>query len=170
MSRTAMCVLIALVGCGYSVRPDHGQAQLASAKLPTVAVLPFDTTSFRRGLEIELTRLVADEVRSRSPQSPESLDRATWHVSGTIVRAFERVLAEDSSDSVRQSSFWVTAEIVLRDRVTDTIIGTTEITKYEPFSDRAGRFRTRDQAAAEALREIAEATVYWLEATKTKEA
>ena len=168
MSRLLLCTVLPLFACGYSARPDHGQERLGSGRLPTVAVLPFDTTSFRRGLEIELTRLLADEVRARSPQSPRSADRADWHVTGTILRAFERVLSEDSDDFVRQSSFWVTAEIVLRDRETDTIIGTTEITKHQPFSDRAGRFRTSDQAAAEVLREIAEATVYWLEATKTK--
>jgi len=156
--------------CGYSVRPDHGQPRSADGKLPTVAVLPFDTNTFRRGLEIRLTRLVADEVRFRSPQSPRSVTAAEWHVSGTITRAFERVLSEAPDDSVRESSFWVTAKIVLRDRAADRIIGTTEITKYEPFSDRAGRFRTWEEAAQEVLREIAEATVYWLEARNTKEA
>jgi hypothetical protein len=157
-----------LAGCGYSARPDHGQRALENGKLPTVAVIPFDTKSFRRGLEIRLSRLVADEIRFRSPQSPESAASADWLVTGTILSATERVLSEDTDDSVRESTFWVTAEIVLRDRATDRIIGTTEIRKNQPFSDRAGRFRTEDEATQEVLREIAEATVYWLEARNTK--
>jgi len=170
VTRLLLIALVPLACCGYGVRPDHGQQRLGDGSLPSIAVLPFDTHAYRRGLEIQLTRRLADEIRSRSPQSPQAASRADWHVTGTIVRAFERVLSEAPDDSVRESSFWVTAEIVLRDRGTDTIIGTTEITKYEPFSDRAGRFRTWEEAAAEVLREIAEATVYWLEARNTKEA
>lgn len=174
MRTFALAMLVAavptLAGCGYSARPDHGQERLGTGNLPSVAVLPFDTTSYRRGLEIRLTRRLANEVRARSPKSPEGPQSADWLVTGKITRAFERVLSEASDDSVRESSFWVTAEIVLRDRKTDRIIGTTEITKYEPFSDRAGRFRTWEEASVEVLREIAEATVYWLEAMNTKEA
>ena len=155
---------LGLATCGYSTGADHGQERLASGKLPRIAVAPFDNNTFRRGLEIRLSRLVANEIRTRSPQSPENASRADWLVSGTITRAHERVLSEDIDDSVRESSFWITCDIVLRDRATDTIIGTNSITKHQPFSDRAGRFRTDKQAAEEVLREIAEATVYWLEA------
>jgi len=155
--------LALLAACGYHADPDHGQARLASGRLPAVAVVPFENDTFRRGLEIRLSRALANEVRARSPQSPESASRADWLVSGTITEATERVLSEGTDDSVRESTFWMTCEIVLRDRATDRIIGTNTLTKHQPFSDRAGRFRTADQAAAEVIREIAEATVYWLE-------
>jgi hypothetical protein len=155
--------------CGYSADPDHGQTRLPDGKLPTICVIPFENNSFRRELEVRLTRLVADELRSRSPQSPAPVAQADWHVTGTITRANERVLSEDTDDSVRESSFWMTCEIVLRDRATDRIIETHSITKHQPFSDRAGRFQTDSQAAEEVMREIAEATVYWLEAMESKQ-
>lgn len=160
--------LVLLVGCGYSTRPDHGEQALADGHLPTTAVVPFDTNSYRRGLEVRLSRRIADEIRSRSPQSPESVTRADWLVSGTIINAYERVLSEDSDDSVRESSFWIVTEIELRDRSADRIIATTRITKSQSFSVHAGRFRTWEQASEEVLRETAEAIVYWLEATDAK--
>ena len=173
LKRSCSALLLTLTACGscgYSVRPDHGEERLGDGRLPRIAVLPFDTTSYRRGLEMRLSRFMADEIRARSPQSPASVERADWLVTGKIVRAFERVLSEDSDDSVRESSFWVVTEIVLRDRTADTIIGTTRITKSQPFSDRAGRFRTWEQASEEVLRETAEATVYWLEAASAQRA
>ena len=158
-----------LAFCGYGVDADHGQTRLPNGSLPTIFVVPFENNSFRRELELRLTRLVDDELRSRSPQSPAPRAHADWHVTGTITRANERVLSEDTDDSVRESSFRMTCEIVLRDRATDRIIGTYSITKNQPFSDRAGRFQTDFQAAEEVMREIAEATVYWLEAMESKQ-
>jgi hypothetical protein len=159
-------VLIALLAgctaCGYHANPEDERRTDETFRLPAIAVIPFETKSYRRGLEITLSRRVADEIRARSPQSPSSADAADWHVTGTITRADERVLSGDTDDSVRESSFWITCEIVVRDPNTDKIIGTTEFTKYQPFSERAGRFRTDRQASNEVLREIAEATVYWL--------
>jgi len=147
----------------------NGVHSTPNGDLPTIAVIPFETTSFRRGLEIRLSRRVANEIRARSPRSPADPKTADWHVTGTIVRADERVLSGDVDDSVRESSFWITCEIVLRDPNTDRIIGKTEFTKYQPFSNRtAGRFQTDRQASDEVLREIAEATVYWLESQVEK--
>jgi len=159
-----------LAGCGYHTNSYEGPDSTPDMKLPRIAVIPFETTSFRRGLEIRLSRKVADEIRARSPRSPADPKTADWHVTGTIVRADERVLSGDVDDSVRESSFWVTCEIVLRDPNTDRIIEKTEFTKYQPFSNRtaAGRFQTEQQAADEVLREIAEATVYWLESQVEK--
>jgi hypothetical protein len=159
----AAAALVLLAACGYTVRTDHGESPGPGGGLPSTAVLPFDNDTFRRGLEISLSRRIADEVRARSPRSPEGPKSADWLLTGTITRAFERVLSEDTNDSVRESSFWMTCEFVLRDRATDRIIGTNTLTKFQSFSDRKGRFRTAPEAAEEVIREIAEATVYWLE-------
>ncbi|MEM8884870.1 MAG: hypothetical protein AAGD14_12430 [Planctomycetota bacterium] len=104
----ATCLAAGGASCGYSTRPDHGQKPLAATQqLPKIAVLPFDNDTFRRNLENRLSVLVADEIRIRSPQSPESKDKAEWLVTGTITRASERVLSGDIDDSVRESSFIV---------------------------------------------------------------
>jgi len=163
-------VFLLLAGaCGYSFDGDRGQARLAGGQLPRVAVLPFDTRSFRRGIEIELTRLVDDELRARSPRSPASPDRADWLLSGTVTVAEERVLSDDLQDEVRESSFRVVVEVRIEDRRSGSLIRAYTIEEREPFSDRAGRIATVDQARDEALRDLAERIVYRLESEKTRE-
>jgi hypothetical protein len=71
--------------------------------------------------------------------------------------------SEDLGDQKRESSFVVTVEVVLEDRTTEKVLRTYSFTEREPFSTRAGRVTTLEQAAEEALRDIAERIVYWLE-------
>ena len=164
---TAFSLLVA--GCGYRFDADRGEARLDGGELPRVAVLPFDTDSYRRGIEIELTRAVADELRARSPRSPAPPDRADWLLSGTVLRADERVLSDDAEDLVRESSFWVVVEVSVRERTSGSLVAAYTIEEREPFSDRAGRVATVDQARAEALRDLAERIVYRLESEETRE-
>ena len=167
MIRLALPILIA--GCGYVVEEDRSQARLADGGLPEVAVAPFDTTSFRRGLEVRLTREVTDEVRARSPRAPRDPDRADWILRGSVVRAEERVLSEDTDDLVRESSFIMTVQVRLVDRSSGELLGAYSFTESEPFSDRAGRIATLEQAEEQVLRDLAESIVYWLEERQPRE-
>lgn len=162
----ALGVLIVLVAsCGYNWQYDRGEDRLETGSLPNVAVLPFDTVSYRRGIEIRLTRLIDDEIRARSPRAPSSPDEADWLLEGTVVFADERVLSEDEDDRVRESSFVVHVKVVLKERTTEKVLRTYTFRETEPFSDRAGRVGTFEQAQEEALRDVAESIVYWLEAS-----
>ncbi|MHC4136553.1 MAG: LPS assembly lipoprotein LptE [Planctomycetota bacterium] len=155
--------LLLLVGCGYTVQADRSEERLADGSLPRVAVAPFDNLTYRRGLEMRLSRLLTDEIRGRSPHPPFRPDEADWIVRGRITRADERIYSEDLDDRKRESSFVVTVEVVLEERTTEKVLGTYSFTEREPFSTRAGRVTTLEQAAEEALRDIAERIVYWLE-------
>jgi hypothetical protein len=163
-----LAALLALAGCsscGYTFDRDGGQASLASTgALPRVAVIPFDNATFRRGLEIELTRLLADEVRARSPRAPSGEDDADWLVRGTILRADERIYSEDDDDNVRESSIVIEVEVTIEDLTAEKVIGPYTFRERVPYSARAGRVSTLEQAETEALRDIAERIVYWLEA------
>lgn len=163
----ALAVLVA--GCGYTTQRDMSMERSESGRLPAVAVAPFDNATFRRGLEIRLTRLIADEVRARGPRAAANRGSEDWLLEGTIRAAEERVLSDDTLDRVRQSSFVVTVDITLKDRTTEKVIGSDSFTTREPFSDRAGRIATLEQAEEEALRDMAESIVYWLEARRPKE-
>lgn len=157
-------------GCGYRVEDDRGEARLESTEeLPRVAVLPFDTRSYRRGYEMLLTRLVDDELRQRSPRSPADPSQADLLLTGTIVFADERVLVENTSDVVVQSSAVFTVEVEIRERASGKLLGTYTMTEREPFSPEVGRIRTFDQASAEALRDMAERIVYLLEDHRPKD-
>jgi len=152
-----------LFGCGYTVQTDRSEKRLADGSLPKVAIAPFDNLTYRRGLEMRLSRLLADEIRGRSPHPPFRREDADWLIKGRITQADERIYSEDLDDQKRESSFVVTVEVVLEERTTDKVLGTYSFTEREPFSTRAGRVATLEQAADEALRDIAESIVYWLE-------
>ncbi|MFI5402551.1 MAG: LptE family protein [Planctomycetota bacterium] len=127
-------------------------------------MIPFDNVTFRRGLEMALTRLVDDELRARSPRSAVSPSEADWLVKGTIVRADERIYSEDKDDVVTESSIVIEVDVTLEDRAAEKILRTYTFRDRVPFSAFAGRITTLENAEAEALREIAERIVYWLEA------
>jgi len=162
--RSTALLALALAACGYSFERDRGQARLPSGSLPRVAVVPFDNATFRRGLEFQLTRFLDDEIRARTASAPSSPAEADWILRGSIVRADERIYSEDDDDLVRESSLVVVVEVTLEDRAAETVLRAYSFTERVPFSDRAGRFQTVQQAETEALREIAERIVYWLEA------
>jgi hypothetical protein len=154
-----------LAACGYTFDRDRGQQRLESGNLPKVAVIPFDNTTFRRGLEMALTRAVADEVRARSPRSAVAPAEADWLLRGTIVRADERIYSEDKDDVVTESSIVVDVDITLENRAAEKILPTYKCTGNRiPFSAFAGRTGTVQEAETEALREIAQRIVDWLEA------
>jgi hypothetical protein len=166
---TRLAPLLLLAGCGYVVEEDRSEARLSDGRLPEVAVVPFDTRSFRRGLEVRLTRKVDDELRARSPRAPRAPDSADWLLQGTVVRAEERVLSEDTDDVVRESSFIMTVQVRLENRSSGELLGTYSFTESEPFSDRAGRVATLEQAEEQVLRDLAETIVYWLEESQPRE-
>lgn len=155
---------LALAACGYAFDRDRGQARLASGNLPKVAVIPFDNTTYRRGLEMTLTRLLDDEVRARSPRSPVAPAEADWLIRGSIVRADERIYSENREDVVTESSIMIHVDVTLEDRAAEKILRTYPFKERVAYSAFAGRIATLQQAEAEALREIAQRIVDWLEA------
>jgi hypothetical protein len=162
--RRALLPLLALAACGYRFDRDRGEAALPEGSLPRIAVLPFDNETFRRGLEIELTRLVDDEIRARTPRAPASPAEADWLLRGSVVQADERIYTEDRDDVVEESSIVVVVEVTLEDRAAEKVLRSYSFMERTPFSPFAGRIRTLKEAQTEALREIAERIVYWLEA------
>jgi hypothetical protein len=158
----ALLLLPACQGCGYTVDRDRGEARLPTGSLPRVAVVPFDNATFRRGLEISLTRLLDDEIRARSPRAPASPAEADLLLKGTIVRADERIYSEDRNDNVTESSIVIVVEVTLEDRTAGKVVGPYSYRERVPYSAYAGRVSTLEQAEAEALRDIAERIVYWL--------
>jgi len=133
-----------------------------------LAILPFDNETFRRGLEIALSRQLADELRGRTGRTPADPRTAAWVLKGSVVAAGEQVLSEDTGDRIRESSFVVTVRVQVEDRASAKLLGAYTLTESEPFSDRAGRVATLEQAQTEALRDLAEGLVNWLERLNPK--
>jgi hypothetical protein len=158
-----LAVALLAAACGYRFERDRSLHASADGTIPKVALKPFDTTSYRRGLEITLTQLVDDELRSRTGRAPYAPEEAEILLGGTITRADERVISEDTRDVIVQSSFLIDVEVELRDPASGNVLGTYKLTEREPFSDQVGRIRTEQEAALAALRDLSERIVYLLE-------
>ena len=167
--RTLLLLALIVSGCGYTMGSAKTQDRTLQGDLPRVAVVPFDNDSFRRELEIRLSRQVADELRARAPHAASPLSEADWILTGRIMAAGERVLSEDTQDRVRQSSFWMTVEVTLKERATERVLKTYSLTESEPFSSIVGRIKTLTQAEEQVLRDLAERIVYGLEAPDPKD-
>lgn len=155
--------VLALAACGYTFVGDRGLPRDGEGSLPAIALEPFDNATFRRGLEIRLSTLLAEELRGRGAAPAARRESADWVLSGSVVRASERVLSEDRQDEIRESSFIVTVSVLLTERATEKEIASYSFTETESFSARAGRVADLEDAEEEALRNLAERIVYWLE-------
>ena len=99
MSLALLCLATCLpaVGCGYSA------ASLYPAGIRTVHVQFMDNRTFRRGLEVDLTRAVADEIKLRTPLIFGSRDSADSILKGELVDYEEKVVVHDGSgDELRR--------------------------------------------------------------------
>ena len=75
-TRTALAFLIALTiapgGCGYSIRPPFDKS------FKTIYVPMFRTLTFRRDLNLQMTRAIIAEIERRTPYkvvgTPEAAD------------------------------------------------------------------------------------------------
>ena len=160
-----LLVLLLIMGaCKYQLGPEGlERPQTQHAELPRLAVEPFDNITYRRGLEILLTQLLNDEVRGRTGSAPVRASQADLILRGKIVTADEIVLSDDVQDRVTESMVVIVVQVDVWDPAAQKSIRTYSLREREPFSPRVGRIRTFDQAATQALRDLAEQIIYGLE-------
>ncbi len=157
-------LLLLAGGCKYQLGPEGlERPQTQRAQLPQLAVEPFDNVTYRRGLEILLTQFLNDEVRGRTGFAPVRAGEADLILRGKIVTADEVVLSDDVQDRVAESMVVIVVQVDVWDPAAQKTVRTYSLREREPFSPAGGRIRTFDQAAEEALRDLAEQIVYGLE-------
>ncbi len=163
----ALVLLLPVLLCGackYKLGPEGLERPRAQhAELPQLAVEPFDNDTYRRGLEILLTQFLNDEVRGRTGSAPVRAGQADLILRGKIVTADEVVLSDDVQDRVTESMVVIVVQVDVWDPAAQKSIRTYSLREREPFSPRVGRIRTFDQAATQALRDLAEQIIYGLE-------
>jgi len=111
-----LVLVLQVPGCGYSTR------SLYDPGIQTVAVDVFKNETFRRDLELDLTRKVARQLRLKTPWRVANRSRADAVLTGRIVAAQERVLSEDNRDLVFESSVIVQVEAELKNLHTGEVI------------------------------------------------
>ncbi|MHC4480458.1 MAG: LPS assembly lipoprotein LptE [Planctomycetota bacterium] len=115
-----LLVLVAaalLGGCwGYRHR------NLFRGDIRTIYIAGFDNRTFRRGLEVPLTRAVTDEIELRTPFLPAPRNQADSILSGELVEFLESSQVKSEDDEVLLDRVTAIVRFRWRDRLTGTDI------------------------------------------------
>src|SRR3972149_4640267 len=150
---TYFIIVVALIsGCGYSTK------SLISRKVDSIYIPVFDNTTFRRGLEFELTKAVKDEIMSKTNLKIVQKDSADTILNGTITSVTEGILTQDITDNIVESRLTIHVDIKLVDRRTDRVlISESDLKGSAEFIVKRGE--TIESAAGEGLVSLAETIV-----------
>ena len=105
--------LLALAGCGYT---QSGQAPPAESAyqwrslyrgdVRTIAVPIFTNRDFTRGVELDLTKAIINQIEAHTPYKVVPRDRADTVLEGEIVRVNLQTVSRDPLSSVPQEQLY----------------------------------------------------------------
>ncbi|MCC7139937.1 MAG: hypothetical protein IT460_16060 [Planctomycetes bacterium] len=139
----ALGLALAVVGCGYST------SRLVEAPgVQTVAVAQFDNRTYRRDLEQRFTKILAEEVRARTPWRVASVGSADAVLEGAIEDAEAPILSEedDQARTPIAQRYRVRVKGQLTDRRTGRVIRSFDVTSFEAFAP--GSYGETEDASA----------------------
>ena len=111
---TCFMIIFAMIsGCGYSTK------SLIDRNINSIYIPIFDNTTFRRGLEFDLTKAVKDEIMSRTNLRIVQKESADTILYGEISKVTESVLIQNIRDDIVESRLKIFVDIKLVDRRTD---------------------------------------------------
>jgi len=113
-------IVLALLATAASLSGCRGYTQVRPFRsdIKTVYVQAFDNRTFRRGLEVPLTRAIEDEIKRRTPFLFASKDRADSILSGELTDFQERTQIRSEDDVVLLTRVSATVRFRWRDRLT----------------------------------------------------
>ncbi len=157
MQFTCLLVLFALIsGCGYTTK------SLISRNINSIYIPIFGNSTFRSGLEFDLTTALKDEIMSKTKLRIAQKDNADTILSGKIVTVTEGVITSNARDNIIENQVIITVNIALADRRTGRSLMT-----MDGLRNRAEYIVTRGEniktATEECLEGLAEKIVYQLE-------
>ncbi len=154
-----MCFMIlfaTISGCGYSSK------SLYDRNISSIYIPIFDNTTFRRGLEFELTKAVKDEIMNRTSLRIVQKDSADTILHGEIVDVTENVLIQNNVDDIVESRYTISVDVKLVDRRTErTLFEESGLKESAEFI--VNRGENINTAAAEDITRLAESIVNHLE-------
>lgn len=154
---TSIMIIIAVItGCGYSSK------SLISHNISSIYIPIFDNTTFRRGLEFDLTKAVKNEIMSRTNLRIAEKEIADTILYGQINNVTENVLIQNRRDDIVESTFTIFVDIKLVDRRTGrTLVEKSSLHETAEFV--VNRGENINSAADEGLVQLAETIVSNLE-------
>lgn len=152
-----LAVAALLAACGYTTRA------LVPDRYRTIAVPVFTNESRRRDLHVELTRVLVEEIQSRTHlRVVGSNDDPDLVLRGSLADIDEETLSRRDRQVIREGAYFVTARVDVQDRrANQPLVRDRKVTERESFVPVLGEdVRT---ARSEAMRSLAEKIVRTLE-------
>jgi hypothetical protein len=150
-----ICTAWLLAGCGYNT------GSLMPAGVKTIAVPMFQNETFRRGLEIQLTDAVVQEIATRTELKIAEEALADSVIEGRIVEVDQATAVEDPRDRVTDQQVFVKVAFIWRDRNGEVIHEVENLTTTDSFVVPLGQ--NLDRALRRAFDKMAEAIVNEME-------
>lgn len=153
LSRRALllsCVsttLSGLAGCGYMVGGGF------DPRVRSVEVPIFETKSFRRGIEVQLTEAVQKQIQLRTPFRVVKSDADT-RLSGRVVDLRKSVLGETRQDDPRELQVNLVVEVLWEDLRAGRILAEQQV----PIGPELLALRSQADFAPEVGQSLATAT------------
>jgi hypothetical protein len=120
LSASVVASLTAMAGCGYMVGGGFDQ-QVRSVEVPI-----FETSSFRRGIEVQLTEAVQKQIQLRTPFRVVKGDADT-RLTGRVVDLRKGVLGETLQDDPRELQVNLVVEVVWEDLRSGRILAEQQV-------------------------------------------
>lgn len=120
LSCCATATLTALAGCGYMIGGGF-DPQVRSVEVPM-----FETSSLRRGIEVQLTEAVQKQIQLRTPFRVVKCDADT-RLSGRVVDLRKSVLGETRQDDPRELQVNLVVEVVWEDLRSGRILAEQQV-------------------------------------------
>lgn len=146
LSSCVTASLTALAGCGYMVGGGFDQ-QVRSVEVPM-----FETSSLRRGIEVQLTEAVQKQIQLRTPFRVVKGDADT-RLSGRVVDLRKSVLGETRQDDPRELQVNLVVEVVWEDLRSGRVLAEQQV----PVSSELLSLRTQAEFAPEVGQSLATA-------------
>ena len=125
-----ICVLLLVTGCLVLAGCCYAPCSLLREDIRTVYVPVFDNQTWRRGLEVELTRAVAEELKLHTHLVMAPRDRADSTLEGELLEFEERGAVKDTNDQILA----ITVTARARFRWVDNLTG-TDIVPWRTVSE-----------------------------------
>lgn len=140
-------VLSGLTGCGYMVGGGF-DPQVRSVEVPI-----FETKSFRRGIEVQLTEAVQKQIQLRTPFRVVKCDADT-RLSGRVIDLRKSVLGETLQDDAREVQVNLVVEVLWEDLRAGRILAEQQV----PIGPELLALRSQADFAPEVGQSLATAT------------
>ena len=141
-----LIAITALSGCGYMV----GSAN--DPQIRTVEVPVFETNSFRRGIELQLTEAVQKQIQLRTPFRVVT-DGGDTRLTGRIIDVRKSVLGETQFDDPRELQINLALEVVWEDLRAGRVLSQEQI----PLTPELSALRAQSEFAPEVGQSLATA-------------